>query len=83
MTDVLATEYKDTHVIQYFCKLGLCSVIWSFANKIAFPHQEIGLCTSALKKEFCFLGASYWCANKRNAISCNVSVAWITICTPF
>ncbi|XP_020606225.1 prosaposin-like [Orbicella faveolata] len=39
------------------------------------PHtlcEQIGLCTSALKKEeFCFLGASYWCANKRNAINCN------------
>ncbi|KAJ7383615.1 hypothetical protein OS493_026801 [Desmophyllum pertusum] len=34
---------------------------------------EIGLCSSALKKEgnYCFLGASYWCANRQNAISCN------------
>lgn len=41
----------------------------------ADPHElceQIGLCSSALKKEkFCFLGASYWCANKRNAINCN------------
>ncbi|KAL9985000.1 hypothetical protein ACROYT_G007351 [Oculina patagonica] len=40
------------------------------------PHtlcEEIGLCSSALKKQdnFCFLGASYWCANKQNAVKCN------------
>ena len=52
-------------------------------KKLSFSHQEIGLCSSALKKEeFCFLGASYWCANKRNAINCNVSAARIEICTP-
>lgn len=39
--------------------------------------EEIGLCSAfnkvALKKEgkFCFLGASYWCQNKFNAIQCN------------
>ncbi|RMX42497.1 hypothetical protein pdam_00020424 [Pocillopora damicornis] len=39
--------------------------------------EEIGLCSAfkkvTLKKEgkFCFLGASYWCENKFNAIQCN------------
>ncbi|XP_073239351.1 prosaposin-like [Porites lutea] len=42
------------------------------------PHalcKEIGLCDSAVVKkkggDFCFLGASFWCASKQNAINCN------------
>lgn len=37
--------------------------------------EEIGLCDAAVLKkqenDFCFLGASFWCANKLNAVSCN------------
>ena len=62
-------------------QLSLCSwkciFCWAMLTKLLF--QEIGLCSAfkkvTLKKEgkFCFLGASYWCENKFNAIQCNVS----------
>ena len=72
-SDVVVTQFGVT---QY--------PFWVFLiKKLSFSHQQIGLCSSALKKEkFCFLGASYWCANKRNAINCNVSAARIEICAP-
>ena len=72
-SDVLVTQFGVTHY-----------PFWVFLiKKLSFSHQQIGLCSSALKKEkFCFLGASYWCANKRNAINCNVSAARIEICAP-
>ncbi|XP_015757258.1 PREDICTED: prosaposin-like [Acropora digitifera] len=40
------------------------------------PHtlcEEIGLCSDKKKGggDFCFLGASFWCANKQNAVKCN------------
>ncbi|KAK2572888.1 Prosaposin [Acropora cervicornis] len=42
----------------------------------AAPHtlcEEIGLCSNKKKGggDFCFLGASFWCANKQNAVKCN------------
>lgn len=65
-----------------YLKICLTSIWLIVKNRVnrchfIFTFQEIGLCDSAVVKkkggDFCFLGASFWCASKQNAINCNVS----------